>query len=201
MASPVRRHCLVSAGFSALEVLVVVAITGVVAAIAVPMAGNSLGYYRLSGDARSVANTVAVAKMRAAATFSRSRLYVDLNGKAFRVETQKNATAPWVVDSGATYLNAQNWFGYGVVGTPPPNTLASIGQASPCLDNSGNAVGNTACIIFNSRGIPIDPSGAPTGSALYVTDGTAVYGATLSPTGMTRLWRTTLSATPSWMLQ
>jgi prepilin-type N-terminal cleavage/methylation domain-containing protein len=190
-----------SAGFSVLETLVVVALIGVVAAIAIPMSGNALGYYRVSGDARSLSNEIAVAKMRAASTFGRARVYVDLNGKSFRIETRKNATSNWVAESGTTYLNPQVSFGYGVVASAPPNTQASIGQAPACTNNSEEPIGNTACIVFNSRGIPIDSSGAPASTALYLTDGTGVYAATLSATGMTRLWRTQPTSTPSWILQ
>ena len=197
-----RSPASISRGFSALETVFVLGITGVIAAIAVPLSGNALGYYRLSGDARSVSNALSVTKMRAAATFGRARIYVDLSAKSYHVETQKDASSPWVADSGYNYLNSQNSFGYGVVGSPPANTQTTIGQASACLDASSHAIGNTACIIFNSRGIPIDSSGAPIGSyALYLTDGTAVYGTTLSATGMTRLWRTLPTTTPSWLLQ
>ena len=62
---------------------------------------------------------------------------------------------------------------------------------------TGAAIGNTSCILFNSRGIPVDPAGAPpavgapTGNdAMYLTDGTAVYGETISATGLIKLWRT-----------
>jgi prepilin-type N-terminal cleavage/methylation domain-containing protein len=95
-------------GFSALEMLFVLGITGVIAAIAVPLSGNALGYYRLSGDARSVSNALSVTKMRAASTFGRARIYVDLNAKSYRVETQKDASSPWVADSAYNYLNSQN---------------------------------------------------------------------------------------------
>ena len=60
---------------------IVVGLIGVISAIAVPMFGNALANFRLSGDARSVSNAVAVAKMRAASDFSRVRLYVDLAGQ------------------------------------------------------------------------------------------------------------------------
>jgi prepilin-type N-terminal cleavage/methylation domain-containing protein len=189
-------------GFTALETLFVVALIGVTAAIAMPLSGNALGYYRLSGDARNVSNAISVTKMRAAATFGRARIYVDLSTKSYHVETQKNASSPWVADAGYNYLNSQDSFGYGVVDSAPSNTQTTIGQAPPCLDASNNPISNTACIMFNSRGIPIDTSGSPTGSyALYLTDDTAVYGATLSATGMTRLWRTLPTVTPTWILQ
>ena len=63
-------------------------------------------------------------------------------------------------------------------------------------------VANTACIVFNSRGIPVDSTGSPYGNdAIYVTDGSAVYGITIAATGFIRTWRTLYSAYPSWTLQ
>src|SRR5262245_28607092 len=73
------RHMAVNAsrGFSLLEMMFVVLIAMTVTAIAIPMSGNILGYFRLSGDARAVSNAVAVTKMRAASDFTRARLYFD----------------------------------------------------------------------------------------------------------------------------
>jgi hypothetical protein len=95
-----------------------------------------------------------------------------------------------------------------VVGTAPPFSQAAIGQASACVaEVTGAAIGNTACILFNSRGIPVNANGAPPAvgaprsDALYVTDGLAVYGETISATGLIKLWRTNPTATPNWILQ
>ncbi|MBI3490543.1 MAG: hypothetical protein HY047_01905 [Acidobacteria bacterium] len=179
----------------------VVALTGVIAAIAVPMMANSLGFFRLSGDARSVSNAVAVAKMRAASDFSRVRLYVDLTGKSHHIESWDKTTSHWTVEGGSTYLSSNVSFGFGVVGTPPPNTQATIAQAPACTNDAGAAIGNTACFMFNSRGVPIDSTFSPTAvDALYLTDGSAVYAVTAAATGMIRLWRTLPVATPTWAL-
>jgi prepilin-type N-terminal cleavage/methylation domain-containing protein len=195
-----------SRGFSLLEIMVVVALTGVIAVIAVPMMGNTLGNFRLNGDARGLTNAVSLARMQAAANFTQSRLYVDLSAGKYHLELyQKTGTPGWVWQGGATALSSsgESW-GYGVVGSAPPNTQTTIGQAPQCQDTSSppNAIGNTACLIFNSRGIPVDTSGAPTaGYALYITDNTAVYGVTVSATSTIRLWRTNPKATPSWVQQ
>ena len=60
-----------SDGFSLLELLMVVGISTVVAAIAVPMMKNTIGDFKLSGDARGLTNAVSLAKLRAASTFPR----------------------------------------------------------------------------------------------------------------------------------
>jgi prepilin-type N-terminal cleavage/methylation domain-containing protein len=191
-------------GYSALEILFVIAITGVVAAIAAPMAGNMMGNFRLSGDARSIWNAVSLAKLRASSDFTKTRVFVDLNANSFHIEIwQKTATPPaWVMEGGITSLSNPDILGFGAVTSPPPNTQAAIAQAPACLDAGNNPIGNSACVLFNSRGIPVDATNSPTtADALYVTDGTAIYGVTVSATGQNRLWRTGPTATPAWVLQ
>jgi hypothetical protein len=185
-----------------MEVMLALGVTGVVAAIAVPMVGNNLAYYRLSGDARSVANATGLAKMRAASVFGHERLYINLTTKAHRLESQATTNAPWTADGGWTYLSQNVNYSFGVVGTAPPNTQAAIGQSPACRNDTNTAdIANTACIIFNSRGLPIDTAGQPFVYGVYVTNGTAVYGVTVSATGTVRMWRTPPVAVPAWSLQ
>ncbi|HMF93871.1 MAG TPA: prepilin-type N-terminal cleavage/methylation domain-containing protein [Vicinamibacterales bacterium] len=195
------RHIDSPGGFSLLEILVVVGLIGVVSAIAAPMMGNALGFFRLSGDARSTSNSIALAKMRASSVFGRVRLYADLSTNRFHLETFDKTTSTWVVEGGTTSLSQRVRFGFAPVGSAPPNTTAAINQAPMCKSNAVPPadIANTACIIFNSRGTPIDSNGAPSNlGALYLTDGSAVYGVTVSATGMARTWRTVASATPNW---
>jgi prepilin-type N-terminal cleavage/methylation domain-containing protein len=195
-------------GFTLIETLMVVALIGVVSVIAVPMFGNMLGNFRVTGDARGLSNSVAVAKMRAAATFSRVRLYATLADGQFYTQTwvkEDLAVDPeggdWVTEGGTTYLSAGVSFGFGVVGAPPPSTQGVIGQAPPCTTDDGADIAGTACIMFNSRGVPIDNTFAPTAQdALYITDGTAVFGVTAAATGMLKSWRTLPTVTPNWVL-
>lgn len=193
-------------GFSMLEMMVVVGLVGVISAIALPMFGNAMAYFRLSGDARSASNGIALGKMRAASVFSRVRLFVDLGGRSYHLETFEKSADPaccWVASGGTTYLSAGVSFGHGVVGTAPPNTTQpSIGQPPFCKTDTSADIANTGCIIFNSRGVPVDPSGNPgTVDTLYLTDATAVYGITVSATGMIRSWKTAPKVTPEWVLQ
>jgi prepilin-type N-terminal cleavage/methylation domain-containing protein len=192
-------------GFSLIEMLMVVGVTTVVAAMAVPMMSNTIGNFRLSGDAHSVSSAMALAKLRAASGFSQARLFVDLTSRTFHVETLQKSPVAWITDGGTTTLSTGVTFGFGAIATSPLNGV--IAQSLPCVTAAGAAIANTACILYNSRGIPVDPSGAapnvgaPTGNdALYLTDGTAVYGLLLLATGQSKLYRTNISSA-SWSLQ
>jgi hypothetical protein len=51
------------------------------------------------------------------------------------------------------------------------------------VDKDGDSIDKTACIMFNSRGIPIDKDNSPTGgNAFYLTDGTGVRAVTVTAT-------------------
>ena len=187
-----------------IETVIVVGIIGVLCAIAAPMFGNAIAGFRVSGDARAVSNSTAVAKMRAASDFSRVRLYVDLTARTHRLEIfdKTSAICCWVTHGGITALSTGVSFGYGAVATPPPNTQGTIGQAPVCRSNTDADIPNTACIMFNSRGVPIGngPAFAPIGTdAVYVSDATTVYGVTIAATGLLRMWRTPRASTPSWV--
>lgn len=191
------------AGYTAIEMMVVLSLMGLLTAMSLPAMSAMLHHYRVSGDARGVSNVVAVAKTRAASAFTRGRLYVNLSTGHYHVETwRKSGTPAWVPEGNYGNLSVGSTFGFAGLSAPPPNTQSAIGQAAACLDDAGDPIADTACIVFNSRGIPIDGTGAPTGAGgLYVTDGAAIYGVTVAASGLTRVWRAQSADTPVWVRQ
>ena len=191
-------------GFSILELLIVLAIFGIVAAVSMPVGGAAVQSYKLSGQAHAIAYQVALAKMRAASSFTRARVFIDLANRTYRLEAWNKTTSTWITEGGTEQMPRLIVFGIGSATAPPPNTQGAIGQAAACLpgvDATATAIANSSCVTFNSRGVPIDSTGAPTGNdAVYLTDGTAVYATTVSATGMTQLWWTPVQ-TLSWQKQ
>ena len=203
-------------GFSLIELMIVVVISLIATAMAAPSFVSTLRNYRISGDGRDLNGEILTAKMRAASNFTMARVYADATANTFRIETWDKANECWKTEGAADCttqssnpLSSGVSFGYGTLSSPPTGTQAAIGQAPLCRpgatsatpgnDPTGGAdIPNTACIMFNSRGTPVDNSRAPTADdALYITDGNAVYGVTISATGLTRIWRSP-AGTVSW---
>ena len=193
------------AGFTLIDMLAVVAIICLVSAIALPSTASMMGGYKLKGNAQAISNLVGLAKMRAAAQFSRARVYADLNARTVRLQVWNKTANRWIDDSGVTPLADGVRFGFASITQPPPNSQAAIGQSPVCTNDAGANVANTACITFNSRGMPVTntlpPAGAVTGnSGLYITDGSAVYGTTVSMTPLIKSWWSPVRDT-SWVRQ
>ncbi len=184
-------------GFSLIEMVIAVAIGLLIAGMAIPTLLTLKRNLRISGDAGDINGDVALAKMRAAAAFTKARVYADLSANTFRIEVwNKSGGGSWGTEGGTQALSPEVTWGFGTLNSPPAGTQAAIGQAPLCLNNTGNAIANTACIVFNSRGIPVDSTGTPTpNDALYITDGGLVYGVTVSATGLIQTWRSGTNAT------
>ena len=156
--------------------------------------------YRLAGDARTLAHTVSLAKMRAAAAFTRVRLRADTGARTFSIEEWDGSG--WVVRGGFQRLAPGVRFGFGGLVSAPPNSQTTIALSSACLDNADPPVpiAGTACIVYNSRGVPINATGAPIGgNGLYLTDGIAMYGSMVAATGLNTLWWTPHATPPRWL--
>jgi Tfp pilus assembly protein FimT len=192
-AGAARTGCLArQRGYSLIDLLLVVALISIIAGMAIPATGTAVAGQRFRGDSQSVSQTVGLAKMRASAGFTRARVRADLAANTYVLEIWDKSAAAWVVEGGVMRTSPGITFGFSTVGTPPPNTQEAIGFSPPCrtgITADSAAINNSACIIFNSRGLPVDGDGTLFGGhALYLTDGSAVSATTVTATPRIRRW-------------
>jgi type II secretory pathway pseudopilin PulG len=189
-----------SPGYSLVELMAFMAVMVTCAAFIMPFTRGSINAMNLTSDARNVQSAVSLAKMRAAATFSKARVHVDLGNSTYYVERWNKAANAWVTEGVVKMLSPNVAFSFAGIGAPPVNTQPAIGQAPACLNNAGVAIANSACVVFNSRGVPVDNVGVPVATgAYYLTDMGTVFGITVSTGGMVQLWRSNISG-GSWAL-
>jgi Tfp pilus assembly protein FimT len=199
--------------------LIVVAVSVIVSAIAIPEYLAATRYLRIAGDLRDLNGITAQAKMRAAANFTRARVYADLTDNTFQLQVWNktggaSSNGCWVSDvdrtntcldfsgapatsgPGILQLSQGDTFGFGGLTSGPTPGQTAIFQAANCYPgganapDGGTAMANTACIEFNSRGIPIDNTGSPVATgALYITNSNVVEGVTASATGSIQTWQ------------
>jgi Tfp pilus assembly protein FimT len=205
-------------GFSTLEMLIVIAMSVIITAIAVPRYVSTSAYLRVAGDLRSLNGETALGKMRAAAGFTHARIYVDLTGNTFHLEVWNKAgnagAGCWQTDgdtanacsvigtSPVFNLSRGDTFGKGGLTTgPTPAQQPTIPAQTACQAiNGGNGtIANTQCIVFNSRGIPIDGTGSPVPTgAIYITNNTVVDAVTVSATGSIQSWTSPIASANWW---
>ena len=163
-------------GSTLIELTVNLAIISVLTITTVPSVTGFMATYKLQGAARMVAGELNLAKMRASASFTQAQVAIDTGAGTFELQLYDKATAAFVSEGGLQYLPQGMSFSFGTIETPA-GTQTTIEQST--------------AIIFNSRGVPIDNTGAPTGTyAVYVTNGNGMYFAiTEAVNGSVEIWR------------
>jgi prepilin-type N-terminal cleavage/methylation domain-containing protein len=205
-----------SRGFTTIELLIVVLISLIAAAFAIPSYTTMTRYLRIAGDARDLNSTTAQAKMRAAQDFTHARVYADLAANTFHLEvwdkTANSGPGCWKTEgdsvnrctsssSPVQSLSQGIVFGFGSASAGLPNPQPLIAQAPACSSGvaggtTASSISNTACVEFNSHGLPVAATGSPTASdALYITDSNSVYGVTIIISGLIQDWTTSASST------
>jgi Tfp pilus assembly protein FimT len=147
----------------------------VVTVFAIPAVQSTMAAYRGSAAATGVAGQLSLAKMRAGAGFTRSRVTIDTSNNTYRREMFDKASSSYVLDSTDQTLGSGVAFGYGGI------VLPAGGQAT---------IEQSTQIIFNSRGLPVDEGGSPVGNhAIYLNNDGRFYAVTINTAGQVRTWR------------
>jgi len=184
-------------GFSIFELVVVVAVTGIIAAMALPQAVNSIKNYRVHSDASVIAGYLNVERMRAASQGAPYAL--DVNGSMYVIEQLTPLTynplamptsTPYTSQSPAVYEFGTQYLASGDTITNCRPSGVSV-YPSPVTADPGTC-GTPFQIYFNTRGLPVDSSGnalASGGVAIYLTNTNGMVDAvTVSSGGAVQVW-------------
>ena len=196
-------------GFSTLELIVVVAAMGIIAACALPQALNSLNNYRLHSDASEISGYLNVERMRAS---SQNAPYaLDVNSSNYAIEQLTPlAYNPLATPTSTTYTSqspAVYDFGtqYFAPGDTVTNCLVSGISVYPTpVSANPSTCGPPFQVYFNTRGLPVDNTGkglASGGVAIYLTNTNGMVDAvTVSSGGAVQAWNWN-PTTSAWALR
>lgn len=86
-----------SAGFNLIELMLVVAIIGIVVAAAVPSFASRSAWYRMDGAAKDMASRISWARQKAVSSRTPYRMLIDRAGMAYSFERQ-DTDSTWTPD-------------------------------------------------------------------------------------------------------
>ena len=181
----IKKRVEACSGFSMIELLIVMAVMSAMAAISLPSVQRTLRTYRILGDARGIAQTLTLAKMRSAANFTIEAVNWDPSNKSFSMKYFRKNPAQFEPDVSTQSLNLTTGVSLGLPASGPSTAVGA---------------NNTSGILFNSRGLPVDASFNPidTPQALYFNNGTDYYAVSVAVTGRIQTWKYSDS---TWVVQ
>jgi len=152
------------AGFSLFELIITVTITIVLTVMVVPIYSSYTRSYNIKNSADGLVNLISVARMRAAANFSRVEVTCNTTTSQCTLQSKASGASSWSADSNKmTVVLAQ-----GVsFGTPSGVSAGAGGQSSEVPYQGSSAQTISYAVIFNSRGLPIVDNATSTAVSDY----------------------------------
>lgn len=153
-------------GFSLIELLIVMAVMLVLAAMATPITLNTMDAYKMRGSINSVSVLAQRCRLLALQKNTTSRMYFQTNGGAVTMFCKANNDPTQTLQQSDPQLRLDTRFS---IGATPTSTLS----ASTMWGSSGTAYSSNSDPYFNSRGLPCAPPSA--GAACYSINGYVYY--------------------------
>jgi prepilin-type N-terminal cleavage/methylation domain-containing protein len=129
--------------FTLIELMIVIAIIGIIGLIAAPNLVTGLPKYRIKRAARDITSKIRAARSEAIKTSSPITIKFDTARNQYNIADQDNIAGEWYPDG-----SLSDYYGSGVSFGVGGSATAPDGECS---------FGDDCTVIFNSRGILTDP--------------------------------------------
>lgn len=159
-------------GFSLVELSMALALTAVLAAMAIPFLSSAMRSMQLEADARSIASTMRFAKLGAASQMTRYRLSFALDSNRWKLEKRNRTTGVYELQQ------ADNELSSGIANSG----IAFKGTSSSAP--AGFPTTSSTVIEFDTRGIPTAGAGI-----VYLSNDTINFAISVSLAGKVQFWR------------
>lgn len=183
------------AGYTILQLVVTVLVSGSVIAIATPKITNTMREYRANIAMRNISDTLNRAKMQAISENKRSAMLIDTasNRAAMAVLKYDTATASWIIDQ-TYYVSLPQGVTFQRPSITAPSGVTASGVTSfPAVSGSTTVFRQD----FNSRGFPIVANGSDV-AAIFVGNGQSYRAITMTSVGGIRTFKTD-TANANWV--
>ena len=165
-------------GFSAVEILIVLAILAFLSAFAIPSLSTAMREMRFMSDAQNISSALSYARLKAKSMMNPYRVEFDLDNNRWSVRRYDTATDSWVLEDAVNELSS----GIATSGI----ALAKEAGSSP----AGFPDASSSTITFNSRGIPVSGTNPTADNIIYISMSDDEYRAiTVTLTGKIKVWK------------